>query len=101
MFEALYDYLSFALSWRWPKAEGVITAVDMFEGQQLIVVYDFSLGEYGPYTGQSAMPSWFRGADLSVNESLRVGSEVTVRYRRGDRSVNRLDWSVWQNLRGL
>jgi len=100
MFELLYDYVSLAPSWRWPKTQGTITTFDFLGGQELVVIYEFSLSDDGPYTGRSAMPS--DGTDLtSINESLRIGKEVAVRYRRDDPSVNKLDRSVWQNLQGL
>jgi hypothetical protein len=102
MFELLSDYASFLLSWRWPKTDGTITGIDILDGRQLAVVYEFSLSGEGPYAGRSAMPAWFSGPDLtSINESLRVGQEVAVRYRRSNPSLNRLDWSVWQNLQAV
>ena len=88
MFRDLYDYISLAFSWRWPMAEGLVTAVHLGaggEGPQPIVVYEFSLGNDGPYTGESA---WF--GDAVYLNSL-VGKMVMVRYRKDDPSVNRLD----------
>jgi hypothetical protein len=56
MFNDLYNNVSLLLSWRWPKVEGVITAIDaqgIGEGLAILVRYQFSVGEDGPYTGES------------------------------------------------
>jgi hypothetical protein len=106
MFGDLYDYLSLKLSWGWPRAEGVITAVDFrptplnIEGTaqlQLAVMYEFWLGNDGPYTGESTWPTLLpEGNTISVDKKLRVGQAVAIRYRRDDPSVNKLDRSAWQ-----
>jgi hypothetical protein len=90
MFDELYDYISLWFSWRWPKADGVITAAYLNldtgrEGAQATVAYEFSVGGDGPYTGESP---WF--GDTVYLNSL-IGQAVTVRYRKGDPSVNKLD----------
>ena len=97
---------SYTTTFRWrlrgdgPKPKVRLRPFDFLGGQELVVIYEFSLSDDGPYTGRSAMPS--DGTDLtSINESLRIGKEVAVRYRRDDPSVNKLDRSVWQNLQGL
>ncbi|MFZ0806484.1 MAG: DUF3592 domain-containing protein [Candidatus Sulfotelmatobacter sp.] len=111
MFSDIYDYVSLMFYWRWPKAQGVITAVDLRRVQsssnatetlQLVVVYKFSLGDDGPYTGESAWSPLLDNIDLmNIGEILRAGQAVTVRYRRDNPSVNRLDRSVWRDLDGL
>ena len=111
MFSDLYDSISLLFSWRWPKAEGVITAVDLRNSRytqretsdlRLVVVYEFSLGDDGPYTGETTWPQWFSGTDvMEINYKLAIGRKVTVRYRPGDPSVNKLDRSVWQDFEGL
>jgi len=61
MFNDLYDVISLAWSWRWPVANGVITAVDVERfrssngrySARLAVAYEFSVGDDGPYTGES------------------------------------------------
>jgi hypothetical protein len=89
MFRDLYDFISLAFSWRWPRTEGVVTAVHLGvagrDGPQALVTYEFSLGDDGPYTGESP---WF-GDEVFLN-SL-VGQTVVVRYRKDDPSVNRVD----------
>ncbi len=88
MFSDLYDSISLWFSWRWPRAEGVITAVHTDRESDAagpVVVYEFSVGDDGPYTGESA---WF-GDTVYINEL--VGRKTTVRYRKDDPSVNRLD----------
>ncbi len=91
MFNDLYDSISMWFSWRWPKAEAVIIAVhenieDKYGGP--VVVYEFSLTDDGPYTGESP---WF-GNTVYINEL--VGRTITVRYRKDDPAVNRLDDST-------
>ena len=91
MWRDLYDNISLLFSWRWPKVEGVVTAIhgDIEGGGAApIVVYEFSLSDDGPFTGESP---WFGNA-LYVNEL--VGRRVTVRYRKDDPAVNRLDGSM-------
>lgn len=110
MFRNLYDYISLLFSWRWPKAEGVITAVDLRAAAngdgganrlRLVIVFKFCLGDDGPYTGESLSP-YLSNIDLvDVNQQLRTGRPVAVRYRPDDPSVNRLDLSVWQDFESL
>lgn len=103
MFSDLYDSISLLFSRRWPKAEGVITAVDArtiyFKGQasgfRLVVVYEFSIGADGPYTGESASPQ-FREDGMNITDQFAVGRAVSVRYRADDPSVNKLDPRTWQ-----
>jgi len=88
MFDELFDYISLWFSWRWPKADGVITAVylnPVRDGPQARVAYEFSVGGDAPYTGESP---WF-GDTVFLNGL--VGQAVTVRYRKSDPSVNKLD----------
>ena len=110
MFSALYDYISLLFSWRWPRAEGEVTAVDARPEQnarggqhlRLVVVYKFSIGKDGPYTGETAWPSLYQDVNLTdVNEKLRVGQAVPVRYRPDDPSINRVDRSFWLDFEGL
>jgi hypothetical protein len=102
VFGDLYDKLSMIFSWRWPTAEGVITAVRVDpcrQGLQVVLDYEFALDDGQPYTGESSAPSWVRGSKLiNVHETFRVGNAVTVRYRTSDPSVNRLDGRVWRDF---
>lgn len=69
---------------------------------RLVVVYEFSVGDDGPYTGESSWAPWSSEAcDMNINDRLKAGERVTVRYRRDDPSINRLDSSLWRNLGGL
>jgi len=50
MFNELLDYISLWFSWRWPKADGVITAAYLDTASrdaQARVAYEFSVGEGG------------------------------------------------------
>ncbi len=97
----LYDRFSLLFSQHWPTVEGSITAVDIGSGRgfQIVVVYEFSVGDDGPYTGQSSSPFWFGGRDvLYINKKLRVGQIITIRYRRDCPSVNKADIGVWKDL---
>jgi hypothetical protein len=102
VFAELYDWFSKSLSWRWPTAEGEITAVRLLnEEDGLIVEYKFSLAQDGPYTGESRWgPAFNPRSVMDVPEALRIGKPVTVRYRPGDPSVNTLDrdFSFTQDL---
>ncbi len=78
----LYDYISFAFSWRWPKTDGTITAVDVRTEpvgrggvrQRLVLRYSFSVGDDGPYTGESAWPVLLGEPYIAnVNEKLKPG----------------------------
>ena len=87
MFGDLYDSISLLFSWRWPKAEAVINGVNMRVGDrgQAMVVYEFSVGNDGPNTGEAP---WF-GDTVFMNQL--VGKKITVRYRKDNPSVNRID----------
>lgn len=101
MFGELYDNILLVFYRRWPTAEAVIAAVDIGYGKGLdvVVVYEFSIDNDGPYTGESRSPSWFGGSDvLEINKKLAVGSTVQIRYRADNPSVNKLDIGVWKDL---
>jgi hypothetical protein len=104
MFSDLYDAASRIFWWRWPKADGAITAVNLRldDEAELVVLYEFSVGSDGPYSGESSWaPGAFHTDVTSVSDKLRVGQSVTVRYRRDDPSINTLDrplWRDWDNL---
>jgi hypothetical protein len=101
VFSELYDYISMMFSWRWPEAEGKVTALRFVNGLGPAIDYRFSLGE-GSYTGEASPPPWHSdAATVDVTCFLHVGQSVRVRYRRDDPSVNTLDGSVWQDLEGL
>lgn len=88
MFNDLYDHISLLFSRRWPKAEAVITAAHQDSdgrGIGLFVEYEFSVGNDGPYTGESP---WLQD---SVYIGQLIGRKVVVRYRKDDPSVNELD----------
>ena len=86
---------------------GEVTAVDVEriknsrrEEFRLAVAYKFSIGNDGPYTGESFwQPAFFsKKRVLAARRSFRVHQQVVVRYRPDDPSVNKLDGRVWQNL---
>lgn len=107
MIRDLYDKFSYVFSWRWPVAEGEITAIglrydELSKTNRLAVTYRFVVGTDGPYTGESLSPSSAPRTDIvDINRQFRIGSFVLVRYRVDDPSVNRLDRVVWQNLDAL
>lgn len=105
MFNDLYDALSYLWSWRWPIAEGEITAIDVERigrGRdttfRLAIAYEFSVGTDGPYTGESFWRPAFLAQKRVQSAARRFHhhQRVTVRYRPDDPSVNRLDGSAWQ-----
>lgn len=106
VFSDLYDAVSMLWSWRWPTSEGEVTAIDIEtvtrrqnqETLRLAVAYKFSLGEDGPYTGESFWEPGYSARVLTAKDNLKVGQPVTVRYRRDKPSVNTLDRRVWQDL---
>ena len=108
MFDDLYDALSLVWSSRWPKSEGEITAVEAErvrhnrreEMLRLAIAYKFSVGEDGPYTGESFWsPNFFvKKRIIAARRKFRLRQRVTVRYRSDDPSVNKLDSSVWKGL---
>ena len=108
MFEELYDHVSRLWSWRWPLADGTVTEVlverirhnrgrDSF---RLSVTYKFSVGDDGPYTGESFWTPAFcvNKRVVAARRKIRSGQPVRVRYRQDDPSINRLDHSVWREL---
>jgi hypothetical protein len=107
MFSSLIDSLSLLFSWRWPKAAGEITAVDIDTAYnrgayRLAVAYKFFVNNDGPYTGESYWEGGFSAdrvsALLEAQKKLHIGQRVTVRYRPDDPSINRLDRSTWREL---
>lgn len=98
MLSELYDSISLLFWRRWPTVEAVITAVNMRTGREprLIVAYEFSVGNDGPYTGEASWPALPGDSDAScISDRLRVGQPVTVRYRPDDPSVNTVDHMLW------
>jgi len=101
MLKNLYDDLSLMFYRRWPKVEGKITAVDICPGTEpdVVIVYEFSVGDDGPYTGESSPPYSFDGTTvMDIERTLSVGKSVWIRYRLDDPSVNKLDPSFWEDL---
>ena len=108
MFDDLYDAASFLLSWRWPKATAEVTAVsvervsrvDERENLRLAVAYKFSVGDDGPYTGESFWePLYFsKKRMLAARRQVRVHQQLQVRYRADDPSINKVDGGFWQKL---
>jgi len=109
VFDDLYDAVSSLWSWRWPETVGEVTAVDVErikdsdggETLRLAVAYKFSIGDDGPYTGESFwQPTFFskKKRVLAARRHVRVHHQVVVRYRSDDPSVSKLDSRVWQNL---
>jgi hypothetical protein len=108
MFEDLYDAVSLTWSFAWPTAQGEITTVDVeriphSEGGdtlRLAIAYKFSLGEDGPYTGESFWTSKFLNKKrvIEARHHFHIHQPVTVRYRRDDPSVNTLDRTTWRDL---
>ena len=107
MIRDLYDKFSYVFSWRWPVADGEITAVgvrydELTKTNRLAVTFRFVVGTDGPYTGELLSPLSVPRTDIvDITQQFRIGSSVRVRYRVDDPSVNRLDRMVWQNLDGL
>lgn len=102
MFEALYDEVSRLWSWNWPVAQGKITAVDVEEIHnsrlRLAVAYKFSVGDDGPYTGESFWTPAFSLTQVSAiraaKRAIHVGKPIQVRYRPDDPSVNTIKGSL-------
>src|SRR5712672_107593 len=104
MFNDLYDVISLLWSWRWPLANGEITAVDVERVRdsrgrheaRLAVAYEFSVGDDGPYTGECFWtPAFFSLKRVaSARRKIRIRRRVSVRYRQDDPSVNTLDHGV-------
>jgi uncharacterized protein DUF3592 len=106
MLNDLYDMISQMFSWRWPTAQGEITALDLEtvvrrrgnNNLRLAVAYKFSVGDDGPYTGESSWEPFWSEDVLAARNSLQVGQSVTVRYRPKGPSVSTLDRRVWRDL---
>jgi hypothetical protein len=108
MFDDLYDAVSYLSNWRWPAAGGQITAVDVDrrrgtdarDNMRLCVAYEFSIGDDGPYTGESfSAPAFFRNRRVvAARRKFRIRKPVRIRYRPDDPSVNKLDRSAWSGL---
>lgn len=66
---------------------------------RLAVAYKFSLGEDGPYTGESFWQPSFcqKRRVIAKRRKFRPRKQILVRYRRDDASINRLDHSVWRS----
>ena len=105
MFSDLYDSSSLLFSRSWPEAEGVITAGGVRaadrDGYYLVVEYKFSVGDDGPYTGESKCPLAYVGDATQLNEKVHVGEPITIRYRRDNLSVNKLENRMWEDFDGL
>ena len=108
MFDDLHDAVSMLWCWRWPVAEGEITAVEIEpfamkpdkETIRLAVAYKFSVGNDGPFTGETFWRPLFPSVKrmLDAKDTFHISQQVPVRYRSDDPSVNRLDRCVWQGL---
>jgi valyl-tRNA synthetase len=108
MFEDLYDTVSLIFSRLWPEAQGEITAIDVermrhsqgADTLRLAVAYKFSLGDDGPYTGESFwQPAFFVNKRVAAaRHKLHLHQAVVVHYRSDDPSVNKLDRSLWRTL---
>ena len=102
MFSDLRDSISLLFYWQWPRAEGEITAVHIVSGSgKFLLDYRFSLGD-GSYAGEAGCPVWHAGTGaINIQDRFPIGHAVTVRYRRDNPSINKLDRSVWEDLEGL
>jgi hypothetical protein len=109
MFQDLYDAISRLWSFTWPCADGRVTEVlgehIQFRSSQkrarLAVAYEFSVGDDGPYTGESFWtPVFFSVARVAkARRRVHAHQKVRVRYRRDDPSVNAVDGGVRAILR--
>jgi hypothetical protein len=109
MFEDLYDAISRLWSWRWPVAEGEITEVLLERIRhrssnrdtiRLAIAFEFSVGDDGPYTGESFWRPLFPTTKRMQRAKGRFHrrQRVAVRYRSGNPSVNMLDGQVWRGI---
>jgi hypothetical protein len=108
VFNDLYDAISVLWSYRWPETMGEVYRVAVERARdpdgrslQLCLAYKFSIGDDGPYTGESIWSPPFRVSDervLAARSHLRVGHPVLVCYRPDDPAVSKLDKCVWQIL---
>lgn len=109
MFEDLYEEVSLLCSRFWTVADGVVTEViseRLGREQQrirLAVAHEVSVGEDGPYTGESFWTPAFcqlrRVAD--ARKRIRKRQRIRVRYRPSDPSVNTLAGGVPPLLKSL
>jgi Protein of unknown function (DUF3592) len=97
VFADLYDAISMLWSWRWPKIPGEITAVGVKKMQdsegietfRLAVAYKFSIGNDGPYTGESFWQPTVSSKKrvFAARDKVWVNQKLIVRYRPDDPSV--------------
>jgi hypothetical protein len=109
MFDDLYDTISLMWSWRWPVADGEVTAVDIerinrnrcSETVRLAVAYEFSIGDDGPYTGECFWRPAFSPVKraAAARRKLRIREPLRVRYRPDNPSVNKLDGGIARLLK--
>src|SRR5262245_53554421 len=90
MLADLYDYVSLLFSC-WPTVEARITAVNFRYEEGLFVLYEFSIGDDGPYTGESRFLRRSSNDAVDMREKWKVGQPIGGRYGRDDPSVNRMD----------
>lgn len=111
MFEDLYDAFTRLFSFSWPTANGEVFDVEIEslpdgeggEKLRLCVIYNFYVGDDGPYTGESFwhIPGMGRGAMKrleTAKQAMELKHTVPVRYRRDDPSQNRLDSDAWRGI---
>ena len=111
MFQDLLDELSRLWSWQWPVTQGQVVLVEIerfravysnFDTLRLSIVYEFWLSGDGPYGGEGFWnPAFSLGSMKRLQEAKRklsVGTNVAIRYRPDDPSINKLDRSVWKTL---
>jgi len=110
MFEDLYDAISRVWSWRWPLADGEVTEVILERIRhrtannrdtiRFAIAYEFSVGNDGPYTGESFWHPLFPSMKRmqKAKGKFHKHQRVLVRYRSDDPSINTLDGRVWQDL---
>src|SRR5437879_13887542 len=101
IFQAIYDALSFLGSFRWPIAQGEITAIDIERIEhsrgrdlfRLAVAYKFCVGVDGPYSGEAFWQPNFtlfneRARIKAARHKLHIGQPIQIRYRPDDPTVN-------------
>jgi hypothetical protein len=97
MFNDLYDAISLLWSWRWPVAEGEVTAVDIERMRHDRNSDTARRTIYRRMLLGAAFCSVRRIA--SARRKLHIRDPLRVRYRPGDPSVNTLDGGVARLLR--